>query len=133
MHILIVNLHLCFWGGFMIYDELVKGIPSENIFVNERMDKHTSFKVGGIADFFVVVNNHQELIYVLKLAKSLRIKTVILGNGTNVIVKDSGFRGIIIKLNFKHFKIEKDKIVIGAGVPVALLAEYTYRNGISRI
>ncbi len=115
----------------MIYDELVKGIAPEHILVNERMDKHTSFKVGGVADFFVTVHDHQELIYVLKVAKSLRIKTYILGNGTNVIVKDNGFRGIIIKLDFKHLKIEKDKIVAGAGVPVALLSEFTYRKGIA--
>ena len=115
----------------MIYDELVKGIAPENIFVNETMSKHTSFKVGGIADFFVIVHNHQELIYVLKVAKNLRIKTYIIGNGTNIIVKDKGFRGIIIKLDFKHLKIEKDKIVAGAGVPVALLSEFTYRKGIS--
>ena len=114
----------------MIYDELIKGISPDDIFVNEQMSKHTSFKVGGVADFFVVVHNHQELIYVLKVAKSMRIKTYILGNGTNVIIKDSGFRGIIIKLDFKHLKIEKDKIAVGAGVPVALLSEFTYRKGI---
>ena len=85
----------------MIYDELVKGIAPENIFMNEAMSKHTSFKVGGIADFY------------------------------NIIVKDRGFRGIIIKLDFKHLKIEKDKVVAGAGVPVALLSEFTYRKGIS--
>ena len=114
----------------MIYDELIKGIAPENILINEKMSKHTSMKVGGVADFLVTVHDHQELIYVLKVAKSLRIKTYIIGNGTNVIVKDSGFRGIIIKLDFKHLKIEKDKIVAGAGVPVALLSEFTYRKGI---
>ena len=39
----------------MIYDELVKKISPSNVFVNEKMSKHTSFKVGGIADFFVIV------------------------------------------------------------------------------
>lgn len=115
----------------MIYDELIKGISKDKVLMNENMSKHTSFKVGGMADFFVEVQNVQELIYVLKLAKSLRIKTCIIGNGSNVIVKDTGFRGIIVKLNFKHLKIEKDRIAVGAGVPVALLSEFTYRNGIS--
>lgn len=114
----------------MIYDEIIKGINPENVFVNEDMRKHTSFKVGGIADFFVIVKDIQELIFVLKLAKSLRVKSYILGNGTNVIVKDTGFRGIIIKLDFKHLKIQRDEIIAGAGVPVALLSEFAYRNGI---
>lgn len=114
----------------MIYDELVKEIDSSNIFVNEKMSKHTSFKVGGVADFFVIANNVKELIYVLKVAKNLKIKTYILGNGTNVIVKDDGFRGIIIKLNFKTLKIENDEIIAEAGVPLALLSEFAYRNEI---
>ncbi len=114
----------------MIYDELVKEINPSNIFVNEKMSKHTSFKVGGIADFFVIANDVKELIYILKVAKSLKIKTFIIGNGTNLIVKDSGFRGIIIKLNLKRLKIENERIFAGAGVPVALLSEFAYRNKI---
>lgn len=114
----------------MIYDEMKKEINPSNIFVNENMSKHTSFKVGGVADFFVIVENVKELIFILKLAKQLKIRTYILGNGTNIIVKDSGFRGIIIKLNFKNLKIEKDKIVAGSGVPVALLSEFAYRHSI---
>ena len=114
----------------MIYDELVKKISPSNVFVNEKMSKHTSFKVGGIADFFVIANDVKELIYILKLAKELKIKTYILGNGTNIVVKDEGFRGIIIKSNFKNLKIEDDKIIAGAGVSVALLSEYAYRSQI---
>lgn len=114
----------------MIYDELVKQINPSNIFVNEKMSKHTSFKVGGTADFFVIVNDVKELVYTLKIAKRLKIKTYIIGNGTNLIVKDEGFRGIIIKLNFKILKKEKNEIMAGAGVAVALLSEFAYRHEI---
>lgn len=114
----------------MIYEDIVRGIPEENIHVNESMSKHTSFKVGGVADYYIEVNEVAQLIYILKLAKKMKMKTFILGNGTNVIIKDSGFRGIIIKINFTHLNIEKEKIVAGAGVPVALLSNFAYRNGI---
>lgn len=114
----------------MIYDELIKKIPKDKVLINESMSKHTTFKAGGVADFFVEVQDVQELIYVLKLAKSLRIKLCVIGNGSNIIVKDTGFRGIVVKLNFKQLKIEKDKIIVGAGVPVALLSEFAYRNEI---
>lgn len=114
----------------MIYDELTKEIDSSNIFINEKMSKHTSFKVGGIADFYIIANNIKELIYILKIAKKMKIKTYILGNGTNVIIKDEGFRGIIIRLNFKTLKIEDNEIIAGAGVPLALLSEFAYRNEI---
>lgn len=114
----------------MIYEDIIKKIPEKNIHINEDMSKHTSFKVGGTADFFVEVDDVSELIYILKLAKKIKVKTYILGNGTNIIIKDTGFRGIIIKLNFKHLKIEKEKIVAGAGIPVALLSNFAYRNKI---
>jgi len=115
----------------MIYEDIAKGIPEKNIHINENMSKHTSFKVGGIADFFIEVDEIAQLIYILKLAKKLKMKTFVIGNGTNVIIKDKGFRGIIIKTNFKHLNIEKNKIVAGAGVPVALLSNFAYRNEIS--
>jgi len=115
----------------MIYEDIVKGIPEKNIHINENMSKHTSFKVGGIADYFIEVDEIAQLIYILKLSKKLKMKTFVIGNGTNVIIKDEGFRGIIIKTNFKHLNIEKDKIVAGAGVPVALLSNFAYRNEIS--
>lgn len=112
----------------MIYDEIIKGIKKENVYVNEKMSKHTSFKVGGVADFFVKVENVSELVYILKMAKKLKTKVFVIGNGTNILVKDTGFRGIIVKLDFKVLKIEDDCIVAGAGVPVALLSEFAYRN-----
>lgn len=114
----------------MIYEDIAKGIPEKNIHVNEDMSKHISFKVGGTADFFIEVDDISQLIYILKLAKQIKMKTYILGNGTNIIIKDTGFRGIIIKPNFKHLNIEKGKIAVGAGIPVALLSNFAYRNKI---
>ncbi len=114
----------------MIYEDIARGIPEKNIHINEDMSKHTSFKVGGTADFFIEIDDVSELIYILKLAKQMKMKTYILGNGTNTIIKDEGFRGIIIKLNFRHLNIEKEKIAAGAGIPVALLSNFAYRNKI---
>lgn len=114
----------------MIYEDIARGIPEKNIHINEDMSKHISFKVGGTADFFIEVEDVAQLIYILKLAKKIKMKTHILGNGTNVIIKDEGYRGIIIKPNLKHLNIEKGKIVAGAGIPVALLSNFAYRNKI---
>lgn len=114
----------------MIYEDISRGIPKKNIHINEDMSKHISFKVGGTADFFIEVDDVSQLMYILKLAKKIKMKTYILGNGTNIIIKDTGFRGIIIKPNFKHLNIEKGKIVAGAGIPVALLSNFAYRNKI---
>ena len=114
----------------MIYDEIIKGLKPENVHMNEQMSKHTSFKVGGVADYYVIVQDVNELIYILKMAKQLKTKVFIIGNGTNILCKDTGFRGIIVKLDFKVLKVEDNYICAGAGVPVALLSEYAYRHSI---
>ena len=59
-------------GKNMIYDEIIKVIKPENVKINEKMSKHTSFRVGGVADFFVTVKDVTELVYLLKIAKQLK-------------------------------------------------------------
>ena len=83
-----------------IYKKLKEHIKDEQIFINEPMSKHTSFKVGGPADIFVKVKTLDELKYVLKIAKQENVQVNIIGNGSNILVKDNGIRGIVIKLDF---------------------------------
>ena len=86
-----------------IYSELLKSIPKENILVDEPMKNHTSFKIGGKADFFVTAKTIDEIKGILNLAKKENIKITVIGNGTNILVKDGGIRGITLKLDFKNF------------------------------
>ena len=74
-------------------------ISRKNILKNEPMSKHTSFKIGGIADYFIKVTNTDELKGVLELANNLNIPVTIIGNGTNLLVRDGGIRGFVIKLD----------------------------------
>ena len=71
-----------------ICQDLTKEIPSEQIYMNEPMSKHTTFKIGGNADIFVKVKNIEELKYVIKIAKKNKIHICVIGNGSNIIVKD---------------------------------------------
>lgn len=115
--------------------ELTKEIPSEQIFMNEPMCKHTTFKVGGNADIFIRVKNIAELKYVIKIARKRDIHITILGNGSNVLVKDRGIRGIVIKIEFDKIEITKEKeipiVTVGAGVKLTALAQYLMKNGVS--
>ena len=111
-----------------MYQELTKEIPSEQIYRNEPMSKHTTFKVGGNADIFVKAKNIKELTKILDLAKKNDIHITIMGNGSNVLVKDNGIRGIVIKIEFENIEIkpidDKNVIVtVGAGVVLARLAQ----------
>lgn len=109
-----------------IYTELQKIIDKEKILKDESMALHTSFKIGGVADFLVNPSTESELIAILRFAKENNIPIFILGNGSNILVKDGGIRGITIKLDFQDISIfENDddvEIIVGSGYPVAKLS-----------
>ena len=85
---------------------LTKEIPENQVFIDEPMSKHTSFRIGGTADIFVKAKNIKELKYIIKIAKKEKIHLTIIGNGSNVLVKDKGIRGIVVKIEFEEISIE---------------------------
>ena len=126
-----------------VCQDLTKEIPSEQIYMNEPMSKHTTFKVGGNADIFVKVKNIEELKYVIKIAKKNNIHIYIIGNGSNILVKDSGIRGIVVKIEFEYIKykdIENNEnsgrskevmVTVGAGVKLMALAQELLKRSIT--
>lgn len=80
----------------------------DQIFCDELMKMHTSFKIGGPADFFVVLKNINEVIEVKKISVENQIPFTIVGNGSNLLVKDNGIRGIVAKLDFDKINIDED-------------------------
>lgn len=110
-------------------------LNKENLYYNEPMAKHTSFKIGGPADVFIKVDNIEELKEILKLSKENKIPLTIIGNGSNILVTDKGIRGITAKLNLKDIKIKNENnkqiIKIDAGVPVGLLAQKLLKEEIT--
>lgn len=118
-----------------ITENLQKIVDANNIYINEPMSKHTSFKIGGNADFFVKVKNETELKLLLEMAKSENIPFYIIGNGTNILVREGGIRGIVIKLEFDYCNIEKKEDVaylnVGAGVSLAKLSRIALENELS--
>ena len=71
-----------------IYNKLLNKIPKEQIYLNEPMSKHTTFRIGGTADVFIKVNTLEELKFVLSIAKEIKIPITVIGNGSNVLVRD---------------------------------------------
>jgi len=98
---------------------LGKNLGMENVYINEPMYKHTSFKVGGNADIFVKIKSIENLKYILNFAKNQEISLFVLGNGSNILVTDRGIRGIVCKIEIKKFEIVEDGenifVTIGAG------------------
>ena len=85
--------------------QIEKIIDKNFIKLNEPMSKHTSFRVGGNADAYIIVQNKENLIEVLKIAKEYNLPITIVGNGTNLLVKDNGIRGLVINYASSNFEI----------------------------
>lgn len=85
--------------------ELENILGKENVKYNEPMSKHTSFRVGGNADIFAIVDSEENLTKVIKLAKKSSMPITIVGNGTNLLVKDGGIRGLVIKYIANDYNI----------------------------
>lgn len=118
-----------------VYEELREYMPNLAIKQNEDMSKHTSFKVGGKADIWIKVKTIEELRLILKYAKENNIPFYIVGNGSNLLVKDKGIRGIVIKLDFEEIDIQEkeNKVIlnVGAGVKSGMLANILQKKGIA--
>ncbi|MFH1621883.1 MAG: UDP-N-acetylmuramate dehydrogenase [Candidatus Omnitrophota bacterium] len=101
---------------------------------NEPLNNHTSFKIGGRAAILFEPKDTEDLIDCLKKLKKRKIRYFVIGNGTNVLIGDSGFNGVVIKLSSKFFrKISKNgKIVTaGAGVNLGDLIKYLSKTKFS--
>ncbi|MFD1038296.1 UDP-N-acetylmuramate dehydrogenase [Virgibacillus byunsanensis] len=81
-----------------MYDKLTKITSQKNVMVNEPLRNHTYTKLGGKADFLVTPEAYEEVQQIVKLANAEDIKFTLLGNGSNLIVKDGGIRGIVMNL-----------------------------------
>ena len=111
-----------------ILEKLEEIVSKDRIKQNEPMKKHTTFKIGGPADFFIKPNTIEELKSIIKFAKEQNILITVVGNGSNLLVTDKGIRGIVIKLDLKEIKIQqKDEqnleITVDSGVAIGTLAQ----------
>ena len=115
-----------------IYKQLIEsGIKKENILIDEPMSLHTSFKVGGKADLFVKAYSIEDINNVLKVSKENNSPLFILGNGTNLLVKDEGFRGIILQIKLEDIKIDGNLATVGASVKNAVLSKRLEENSLT--
>ena len=106
------------------------------ILENEPMSMHTSFKVGGPAHFFVKADHLDDLKSALALAREKKLPYFILGNGTNLLVADRGYDGIVISLAGEFSEIVDlggGKFKVGAGSPLGRFARHTLKQGYAGI
>ena len=110
---------------------LKKILDKDEILENQMMYKHTTFKLGGPAKFFIIPHTIDKIIKIIKLCKEYNIEFFILGNGSNLLVSDKGYDGLVIKIhedNFSDLKVKQSdennyKITVGGGMLMKTLAK----------
>lgn len=95
------------------------------------LKNYTTFKIGGKAKYFFEAKEKRDLIRAVSFAKKLNLPFFILGGGSNVLVSDKGFRGLVIKTENKGFAILNSEIYAEAGVYLAKIVEKAAENNLS--
>ena len=106
------------------YDELCERIPQNRVKTGESMSRHTTFRTGGPADYYAEPADAEELSAVIELCRREQIPYYILGNGSNLLVGDGGYHGVMIAMNgpWSWIRQEEDTIRAGAGTLLSAVA-----------
>ena len=116
-----------------IKEQLFYYTDEDRVAEYEPMDLHTSFRCGGAADLFVTPGSLGELMNVLDLVRTKNIPYLVLGNGSNVLFKDGGYHGVVIRIGegMDRVRIEGQTVFAEPGVSLAKLAKMAAEEGLS--
>lgn len=108
-----------------MYSEILNLIPVERVKFNEPMYKHTTFRIGGPADVLIMPESYAEVTEIITFCKNNGINFFILGMGSNILVRDNGIRGVVIKLGntLKNIRIFDNNIYAEAGIRLSELSK----------
>ncbi len=114
---------------------MAKILSADRVARDVPMRLHTSFRIGGPADFLVTVESPAELAAVLDLCRRLAVPSLILGRGTNLLVRDGGIRGVILRLAGEFLQTAFDgdgrRVIAGAAVGLGDLSRECGRRGLA--
>lgn len=112
---------------------LEEWIPTENIYREEPMSRHTTFRIGGNADCLLQIESAEQLSKVKKYLKTLEIPYFVIGNGSNLLVSDEGYAGVILSVAelMSDVKVEGNRIIAQAGAPMSKIARAALENGLT--
>lgn len=113
-------------------NDLIKILDEKDIKIDEPMSGHTSFKVGGPADILITPESADQVLDAVKLCKSKNVPYYIMGNGSNLLVKDGGIRGVVVKLTkLKSIKVKDDRIIVSSGASLKDVSQKALDNSLT--
>ena len=115
------------------YQKLCSIVGEEQVLAEEPMKKHTTFRIGGPADFLVLPQTPQEIAEVTSLCRREGQPWYVIGNGSNLLVSDKGVRGVVIQLlrNFNKIEVRGEEIRVQAGAVNAAVARQALDAGLT--
>lgn len=107
-----------------IRNKFIQALGAERVIFDEPMSKHTTFRIGGPADVFAMPETYEQIGEILKLCKAEGLPFFVLGNGSNLLVSDKGYRGVIIQMdrNMQEIRLEGNNIRACAGALLSSIA-----------
>lgn len=118
-----------------MYDlqEIFAGCTLKEMLAGELMSRHTSFRIGGPADLLAMPKDEDELAALLRCASEHAVPVTLIGNGSNLLVRDKGIRGLVIKLGnmLAETAVEDNVITFGSGVSLAMASKKAASLGLS--
>lgn len=108
-------------------------LPKDNMLRDENMDMHTTFRVGGPAACLLIIDNEEQLSKVVHFLNVTERPYFVLGNGSNLLVSDKGYDGVILKLSgeFSNIRVEGERIHCGAASLLSQVARVALDNSLS--
>ncbi|NLY77601.1 MAG: UDP-N-acetylmuramate dehydrogenase [Tissierellia bacterium] len=97
------------------------------------MKNHTSFKIGGPADVLIIPDKEEEIVEAIKFCRENNVKHFVMGNGSNLLVKDSGIRGVVIKIanGFDRIDVVGEKIICESGALLSKVAKHALKSSLT--
>lgn len=118
---------------YELINEFKNNQLQSTIIQNAEMREFTSFKAGGKADLLVIPSSEEELKYILQQLVRFKLPFITMGKGTNLLIRDGGYHGIIIRFDdaFSQIQVEGTTIIAGAGASLSSVARVAMEHGLS--
>jgi UDP-N-acetylmuramate dehydrogenase len=96
---------------------------------NVSLKNYTTFKIGGLAKYFFVAKSKEDLVNAIKTSKALKLPVFIMGGGSNLLISEKGFKGLVIKIDILGIKLDGNRAIVGAGENITKVAYLSADNG----
>ena len=116
-----------------LYERLTSVTAKERVLLSESMKKHTTFRIGGPADYFVMPQSEGEVKRTVAVCREEQVPYSIVGNGSNLLVSDEGYRGVVIQIfrEMSGVQVEGTRIQAQAGASLAKIAAAALEAGLA--